>query len=139
MRTFILCVALVGLTVVLLGPPAGLVLSPKDCVGVSGGCTAENKSPCANAVIVAEKYCEQCYNTQRQCDNAHADERCTSLYNTSAEDCISCGTCSEPCGGVQRTYNIYSDCKGTFTTTSCGENWTDAQNGTCLQACPPGG
>jgi hypothetical protein len=119
---------------VLVALPLDAAISEAECARIFGGCTASNKSNCATATTGSEA-CSNCTVRYYKCDNSHSDEACTALTNTAAADCVSCGTCSESCGGTERDYATSSDCTGTFTTQSCSKSWTDAQEGTCNVPC----
>ena len=118
----------------LVPSPSGAALSREQSARVAGGCTVSNYSACAQKVTGSEE-CSMCVGRAWQCDNSHSGYRCTSFTGT---PCKSCGTCSQDCGGTMRKYGEFTDCTGTFTTDSCTNQWTDAQESTCSNNCAGG-
>jgi hypothetical protein len=115
----------------------GTRLSVAESQRVAGGCTAAAKVACRQAALAAapNEACSVCDFANRKCLNSHANQVCNVLSGTAAEDCISCGTCTEPCGGNREKWTA-ANCTGSVMETSeCNQDWTDAQNGTCSQAC----
>ena len=142
MRVFVLlsCCAVIAL---LVGAPSGVMLSREECGHVSGGqgaCDVDegDKAPCGQAKVGTAK-CSDCQAGHIECVAATVSEHCETVYNTAPEDCISCGTCQNRCGGTARYYlGTPEDCDtSTWTTESCTQQWTDAQNGDCAVACDP--
>lgn len=122
----------------LAAPRSGAALSADACAKVTGGCTVTAFGDCAHATNTDIKACHNCVGTF-DCSSTHNDEGCTPLTNTSAEDCIACGTCNEACTGVSRNWTGGDDgtgCDGTYTSSgACTRSWKDAQNGDCDVAC----
>jgi len=118
----------------LVQSPSGTVLSQEQSARVTGGCTVTNYSACAQKVTGGEE-CSMCVGRAWKCDNSHTGYRCTAFTGS---PCKSCGTCMEACGGTKRYYGEFTDCSGTFTTGSCTNSWTDAQESTCDNNCTGG-
>lgn len=100
-----------------------------------GGCFAQNFANCANAVNTTTDACAECLQ-QIKCDSSGIDQACSTIYDRSPEDCISCGTCDNGCGGNELEYSG-ANCTGTFRTSECTRTWVDAQNGGCNVPCGP--